>query len=128
MATVSKRAAAQAAWRRLVDHLEGIRKSSGAELLAYPQPAIECDLHYRDLLERRRDVNAELSALRDDPPPDTPDAAWRARFMIRVSLSIMSSAFRVAASIAAIRAACSAAMDSSIAWYTWNATNLGSSF
>ncbi|MDH3241285.1 MAG: hypothetical protein OEO83_11535 [Alphaproteobacteria bacterium] len=87
MATVSKRAAAQAAWRRLVDHLEGIRKSSGAELLAYPQPATECDLHYRDLLERRRDVNAELSALRDDPPPDTPDAAWRARLIDRLTAS-----------------------------------------
>jgi len=87
MATVSKCTATRAAWTRLVEHLDGIRKSSGAELLAYPQPATECDLHYRDLLERRRDVNAELSSLRDDPPPDAPDTAWRQRFLSRLEAS-----------------------------------------
>ena len=41
--------------------------------------------------------------------------ACRTRFMYSVSLSIMSAAFDVAASIAVMRAACSAATDSSIA-------------
>jgi hypothetical protein len=87
LGAITHETAARAAWARLVDHLDGIRKSSGAELLAYPQPATECDLHYRDLLERRRDVNAELSALREDPAPDAPDAAWRARFLGRLTAS-----------------------------------------
>jgi hypothetical protein len=87
MDTATQESTARAAWARLVDHLDGIRKSSGAELLAYPQPATECDLHYRDLLERRRDVNAELSALRADPPPAAPDAAWRKRFADRLAAS-----------------------------------------
>lgn len=78
---------AEAAWRRLFDHLDGIRRETGAELLAYPQPSTECDLHYRDLLERRRDVNAELSALRDNPPPAAPDAAWRSWLRGRIKVS-----------------------------------------
>lgn len=77
MANLTQDEAARAAWRHLFDHLDGIRKETGAELLAYPQPATECDLHYRDLLERRRAVNAELCALRDNPPPTAPDTAWR---------------------------------------------------
>lgn len=87
----------RAAWTRLTDHLNAIRKATGAELLAYPQPATECDLHYRDLLERRRDVNAELAALRDDPPPDAPDAAWQERFADRLTASAFADdALRVA--------------------------------
>jgi len=87
MDTATRMSTARTAWTRLVDHLDAIRKSSGAELLAYPQPATECDLHYRDLLERRRDVNAELGALRSDPPPDGPDAAWWKRFADRLKAS-----------------------------------------
>ena len=41
--------------------------------------------------------------------------AWRARFMASVSESIMSEALLVAESIAVMRAACSAASDSSMA-------------
>ena len=41
--------------------------------------------------------------------------AWRTRFMYSVSLSIMSPALEVAASMAVMRAACSAAADSSSA-------------
>jgi hypothetical protein len=87
MASVTREDSARAAWVRLHDHLDAIRKETGAELLAYPQPATECDLHYRDLLERRRDVNAELSALRDRPPPGAPDAAWRAWLKARAAAS-----------------------------------------
>ena len=39
--------------------------------------------------------------------------AWRARFIVRVSESIKSTALFVAASIAVMRAPCSAAADSS---------------
>ena len=39
--------------------------------------------------------------------------AWRTRFMVSVSESISSPAFLVALSIAVMRAACSAATDSS---------------
>ena len=42
-------------------------------------------------------------------------AAWRARFINRVSESIISPALLVAESMAVIRAACSAATDSSMA-------------
>ena len=48
--------------------------------------------------------------------------ACRTRFIVRVKASISSPAFLVAASIAAIRAACSAAADSSKAWKTWFST------
>ena len=41
--------------------------------------------------------------------------AWRTRFINNVSLSIISDAFEVAASIAVIRAACSLAADSNSA-------------
>ena len=41
--------------------------------------------------------------------------AWRARFIVSVRRSIMSVALVVADSIAVMRAACSAATDSSIA-------------
>ena len=41
--------------------------------------------------------------------------AWRTRFIYSVSFSIMSPAFEVAASMAVMRAACSAAADSSSA-------------
>ena len=53
--------------------------------------------------------------------------ACRTLFMCSVSLSIISSALRVAASMAVIRAACSAAADSIIAWYTATSTYLGKS-
>jgi hypothetical protein len=43
-------------------------------------------------------------------------AAWRTRFIFSVSESIISEALFVAESIAVIRAACSAATDSVIAW------------
>ncbi len=42
------------------------------------------------------------------------DVAWRTRFMVSVSESIMSEALLVAESIAVMRAACSAATDSSM--------------
>ena len=45
--------------------------------------------------------------------------AWRARFIISVSESIISLALLVAASIAVMRAACSAATDSSSARKIW---------
>ena len=45
--------------------------------------------------------------------------AWRARFMMSVRDSIMSLALLVAASIAVIRAACSAATDSISARKIW---------
>ena len=41
--------------------------------------------------------------------------AWRTRFIYKVSLSIISAALEVAASMAVMRAACSAAADSSSA-------------
>ncbi len=76
-----------AAWEMLRDHLDAIRKASGEELLRYPQPTAECDLHYRDLLERRSRVNEELSALKAREPdaPDDPD--WLAWFNQRISAS-----------------------------------------
>ena len=78
---------ARAAWEHLRDHLDGIRVSSGEELLRYPQPTAECDLHYRDLLERRRRVNEELSALLAREPGVPPDAQWVAWFGKQVSAS-----------------------------------------
>ena len=45
--------------------------------------------------------------------------AWRARFIISVSESIISLALLVAASMAVMRAACSAATDSSSARKIW---------
>jgi hypothetical protein len=84
---------ARAAWEVFRDHLDGIRVSTGEELLRYPQPATECDLHYRDLLERRRWVNEELSVLKAREPgaqlnPDSPDwPDWRAWFEKQVSAS-----------------------------------------
>ena len=51
--------------------------------------------------------------------------ACRARFMISVSESIMSVALLVAESIAVMRAACSAATDSSSARKIWVLTYLG---
>ena len=53
-------------------------------------------------------------------------AAWRARFMVSVSESITSLALLVAESIAVMRAACSAATDSSIAWKSCMTTYRGS--
>ena len=67
---------ARVAWEIFRDHLDGIRVSSGEQLLRYPQPAAECDLHYRDLLDRRRQVNEELSALMARQPEARPDTAW----------------------------------------------------
>ena len=52
-------------------------------------------------------------------------AAWRTLFMYSVNCSIMSAELRVAASIAVIRAACSAAADSSSARNTCTSTWLG---
>lgn len=66
---------ARAAWELLRDHLDGIRVESGEQLLGYPQPTAECDLHYQDLLERRRLVNQELSALMARQPGARPDDA-----------------------------------------------------
>ena len=66
----------QAAWEFFRDHLDGIRVATGAELLRYPQPTAECDLHYSDLLERRRRVNEELSALQAREPGAQPDRDW----------------------------------------------------
>src|ERR1019366_7257189 len=45
-------------------------------------------------------------------------AAWRTRFICSVSASIISEALLVAESIAVMRAACSAATDSVMAWYS----------
>ena len=53
--------------------------------------------------------------------------AWRARFMASVSESIMSVALFVAESMAVMRAACSAATDSSSARKIWMLTYFGSS-
>lgn len=77
----------RAAWEFFRDHLDGIRVASGEELLRYPQPATECDLHYRDLLERRRGVNEELSALKAREPGTPPDADWLAWFEEQVNAS-----------------------------------------
>jgi hypothetical protein len=78
---------ARAAWEVFRDHLDGIRVASGEELLRYPQPATECDLHYRDLLERRRRVNEELSTLKAREPGMPPDADWLAWFEEQVGTS-----------------------------------------
>ena len=78
---------ARVAWEFFRDHLDGIRVASGEELLRYPQPATECDLHYRDLLERRRGVNEELSALKAREPDTGADPEWRAWFEKQVSAS-----------------------------------------
>ncbi len=67
---------ARAAWELLRDHLDRIRVASGEQLLGYPQPTAECDLHYRDLLDRRRLVNEELSALMARQPGARPDRQW----------------------------------------------------
>jgi hypothetical protein len=77
----------RAAWELFRDHLDGIRAATGEELLRYPQPATECDLHYRDLLERRRWVNEELSALRAREPGTGADPDWRAWFEKQVGAS-----------------------------------------
>ncbi len=76
-----------AAWKLFRDHLDVIRKASGEELLRYPQPTAECDLHDRDLLERRSRVNEELGALKAREPgaPDDPD--WRGWFNQRICAS-----------------------------------------
>ncbi len=68
---------AGAAWEILRDHLDRIRVESGEQLLGYPQPTAECDLHYQDLLERRRLVNQELSVIMARQPGARPDDAWR---------------------------------------------------
>jgi hypothetical protein len=72
----SKRDHATRAWSAFRDHLETIRAETGSELLAYPQPATECDLHYRDLLERRCQVNEDLAKLMTNPPGDDDAADW----------------------------------------------------
>ena len=78
---------ARAAWELLRDHLDGIRVSSGEQLLGYPQPTAECDHHNRDLLHRRRLVNEDLSALMARQPGARPDADWAAWFDKQVSAS-----------------------------------------
>ncbi|MCZ6812446.1 MAG: hypothetical protein O7F14_00135, partial [Alphaproteobacteria bacterium] len=55
-----------------------IRVAAGEELLRYPQPTAECDLHYSDLLERRARVSEELSALMAREPGARPDRKLRA--------------------------------------------------
>jgi hypothetical protein len=77
----------RAAWEFFRDHLDGIRVASGEELLRYPQPATECDLHYRDLLERRRRVNEELSTLKAREPGTPPDPDWLSWFEKQLSAS-----------------------------------------
>ncbi len=67
---------ARAAWELFRDHLDGIRVAAGEELLRYPQPTAECDLHYSDLLERRARVSEELSALMAGEPGARPDRKW----------------------------------------------------
>ncbi len=69
---------ARAAWELFRDYLDGIRVAAGEELLRYPQPTAECDLHYSDLLERRARASEELSALMAGEPGARPDRAWRA--------------------------------------------------
>ena len=54
-------------------------------------------------------------------------AAWRTRFIYSVSESIISEALLVAESIAVMRAACSAATDSVMAWKSMEKTYCGSS-
>ena len=71
---------AERAWKAFRDHLEAIRAETGAELLAYPQPTAECDLHYRDLLERRQAVNEELAKLNANPPGEGNAEVWLAWF------------------------------------------------
>ena len=78
---------ARAAWILFRDHLDGIRVASGEELLRYPQPTAECDLHYRDLLERRRLVNEELSVLKAGEPGAPPDPGWFDQFRDQLSAS-----------------------------------------
>ncbi len=78
---------ARAAWELLRDHLDRIRVESGEQLLGYPQPTAECDLHYRDLLDRRRLVNVELSALMARQPGARPDGAWCAWLKERLDAS-----------------------------------------
>ncbi len=85
---------ARAAWELLRDHLEWIRVESGEQLLGYPQPVAECDLHYSDLLERRARVSEELSALmarqpgaRPDDAGARPDDAWRDWLRERITAS-----------------------------------------
>ena len=71
---------AKRAWGALRERLDTVRRETGAELLAYPQPTTECDLHYRDLLERRRRVNEALAELDGHPPIHGGDEAWLAWF------------------------------------------------
>ena len=78
--TGSRENQAQRAWSAFGDHLEAIRAETGGELLNYPQPAAECDLHYRDLLERRRLVNEELARLNANPPGEGGLEDWLAWF------------------------------------------------
>jgi len=78
---------ARAAWELLRDHLDRIRAESGEQLLRYPQPVAECDLHYSDLLERRARVSEELSALMARQPGARPDDAWRDWLRERITAS-----------------------------------------
>ncbi|MDX1483574.1 MAG: hypothetical protein R3229_03740 [Alphaproteobacteria bacterium] len=70
----------QRAWALFHDHLDAIRRETGAELLRYPQPTTECDLQYRTLLETRREVNRMLGEIRDGEPGAAVDRAWIAWF------------------------------------------------
>jgi hypothetical protein len=79
--TAATKDQAERAWRAFRDQLEAIRAETGGELLNYPQPTAGCDLHYRDLLERRTRVNQELAELDANPPGDGGNAEdWLARF------------------------------------------------
>ncbi len=87
---------AERAWTAFRDHLEAIRAETGGELLNYPQPAAGCDLHYRDLLERRTRVNQELAELDANPPGDGNAEDWLARFegLVRSSRFIDEAALK----------------------------------
>ena len=80
MAPAVRKDQAQRAWCLFRDHLEAIRAETGGELLGYPQPTAECDLHYRDLLERRTRVNEELAKLKANPPGEDGLEDWLAWF------------------------------------------------
>lgn len=92
---------AEAAWTAFRDHLEAIRAETGGALLSYPQPTAGCDLHYRDLLERRTRVNQELAQLKANPPGDGDLADWRAWFnkLIQTSPFTDDTAFKILAEI-----------------------------
>ncbi len=97
MAQAATKDQAERAWAAFRDHLEAIRAETGTALLNYPQPTAECDLHYRDLLERRTRVNQELAELDANPPGDGDAEDWLARFegLVRSSVFIDEAALEI---------------------------------